>query len=337
MPLRGELLDPAAGPVPPEWGRFVAEPRLTPARDAAVLATLAPRHPRLRLGLVHDGGRLLAVFCGHLRGPGALPGPFECKLLPMGSTPGFAFARELGWAGRRAVVAAFERALIRRLGWRCLGVAYRQVGAADLDACAGPRRPRVATAPDTLLENRWATMEESFAGLPRHRRGRLRATGRAVARDPDLVVAVGAGVDGAEASRLAFLTELRHHRGRLDTPRQPIPAAYFDALAGRDGALYLAWRDAAGSLLAFTLLFDDGQRLFSSVWGALDPQHGGRRHLLFDQYLRVIAHAVEHHRVAIRFGKGELEAKQRFGCVPVAQFAVAAAPQVSRLTRRSGT
>ena len=102
MPLGGELFDPAAGPVPPEWGRFVAGQRLTPAWDAAALATLAPRHRRLRLGVVHDGGRPLAVFCGRLRGPGALPGPFECKLLPMGSTPGFAFARELERASRRA-------------------------------------------------------------------------------------------------------------------------------------------------------------------------------------------------------------------------------------------
>lgn len=180
-------------------------------------------------------------------------------------------------------------------------------------------------------------MEEYFAGLPRHRRGRLRATQRALARDPDLVVTVGGGVDGAAASRLAFATELRHHRGRLDAPRRPIPAAWFDALAGRDGAVFLAWRDAAGSLLAFTLLFDDGERLISTVWGALDPHHGGRRHLLFDQYLRVIAYAVEHRRAAVRFGKGELEAKQRFGCVPLPQFAVAAVPQVSRLTRRSGT
>jgi len=337
MSLRGELLDPAAGPVPPEWGRFVAGQRLTPAWDAAALATLAPRHRRLRLGVVHDEDGVQAVFCGHLRGPAALPGAFECKLLPMGSTPGFAFARELDPARRRAAVAAFERALARRLGWRCVGVIYRQVGKVDLDVCAGPGRLRVTTAPDAVLENRWATMDEYFAGLSHRRRGRLRAMQRAVADDPDLVVTVGDGVDGAAASRLAFLTELRHHRGRFDAPRQPIPAAYFDALAGREGALYLTYRDAAGSLLAFTLLFDDGERLTSSIWGALHPHDGGRKHLLFDHYLRVIAHAVEHHRLAISFSKGQLEAKQRFGCVPVAQFAVAAVPQVSRLTRRSGT
>jgi hypothetical protein len=333
MPLRGELFDPAAGPAPPGWGRLVAEQRLTPAWDAAVLAALAPRHRRLRLGLVHDGGRPLAVFCGQLRGPGL----FECKLLPMGSAPGFAFAGGLDLAGRRAAVAAFERALARRLGWRCLAVAYRQVERADLDACAGRRRPRVATAPDTLLEVRWATVEEYFAALSHRRRGRLRAMQRAVAADPDLVVTVGGAVEGIAASRLAFLTELRHHRGRFDAPRRPIPAAWFDALAGREGALYLTYRDAAGQLLAFTLLFDDGERLTSSIWGALHPRDGGRRHLLFDHYLRVIAYAVEQRRAAVRFGKGELEAKQRFGCVPVPQFAVAAVPQVSRLTSRSGT
>ena len=294
--VRCELLDPAVETVPSAWARFVASRRLGPAWDAAALAALAPRHRGLLLGLVEHDGLTAAAFCGRPRGPSAGPAVFECKLPPMGSTPGFAFASGLDRAGRRAAVAAFERALFRRLGWRCLGVAYRQVGQGELDACDGPGRPRISTDPVAVLENRWATMDEYLAGLSHRRRGRLRSMQRALDADPDLQIGVGAQVDAGAASRLAFLTEQRHRRGRLDAPGEPVPAAYFDALAGRDGVLYLTYRDADGRLLAFALAFDDGRWLDATMWGSLDPHADGRKNLLFDHYLRLIALAVERGR-----------------------------------------
>jgi uncharacterized protein len=319
-----QLLDPAAEPVPPAWGRFVASQRLSPAWDAAALATLAPRHPRLLLGLVEHDGLTAAAFCGRPRGPWALPAVFECKLLPMGSTPGVAFAADLDRAGRRAAVAAFEQALARRLGWRWLGVAYRQVGQTELDAYDGPGRPRISTSPVAVLENRWATMDEYLAGLSHRRRGRLRAMQRALVADPDLQVEIGGQVAADAASELAFQTELRHRRGRLDAPGEPVPAAYFDALAGREGVLYLTYRDGGGRLLAFALAFDDGECLDATVWGSLDPHAGGHRNLLFDHYLRLIALAIERQRAAVGFGKPVTDAKRRFGCTSVPQFMVAA-------------
>jgi hypothetical protein len=326
MPLTADVLD-AYEPVPEEWDRFAREQRLIRAWDAAAFAAMADRPRRVWLALVRDRERPVAAFAGRLLGPGTggrvLAGPLECKL-PLVGAPGFAFAAELDQADRRAAVAAFERALFRRLGWRCLGVAYRQVATAELAVLRRHRgRVHLATSPDAVLKNRWATMEQYFAWLPsKHRRKKLRYLQRQVARDPELLVGLARdGVDGAEASRLAHLTNLRHRR--LQAPVPP-PAAYFEAMAGRHGALYLTYRDrAAGRLLAYDLAFDDGTWLVASVWGSLDPHGEGRPHLYFDRCLRLVAYVVEHRRAGVRFGKGLLEVKQRFGAVPVPQHLVA--------------
>jgi hypothetical protein len=325
MPLTADVLD-AHEPVPKEWDRFAREQRLIRAWDAAAFAAVADRPRRVWLALVRDRERPVAAFAGRLLIPGAgrlLAGPLECKL-PLVGAPGFAFAGDLDQADRRAAVAVFERALFRRLGWRCLGVAYRQVATAEL----GPLRRRagrvrVSTSPDAVLENRWPTMERYFAELPSgHRRRKLRYLQRQLARDPELLVELARdGVDGAEASRLAHLTNLRHRR--LQAPPPP-PPAYFEAMAERQGALHLTYRDrATGRLLAFDLAFDDGTWLVASMWGSLDPHGEGRPNLYFDRCLRLVAYMIEHRRAGIRFGKGLLEVKQRFGAVPIPQHLVA--------------
>jgi hypothetical protein len=319
MPLTADVLD-AYEPVPEEWDRFAREQRLIRAWDAAAFAAVADRPRRVWLALVRDRERPVAAFAGRLLGPGA--GPLECKL-PLVGAPGFAFAAELDQADRRAAVAAFERALFRRLRWRCLGVAYRQVATTELGVLRRRRgRVRVTTSPDAVLENRWGSMEQYFAELPsKNRREKLRYLQRQLARDPELAVGTAdEGIDGAAASRLAHLTNLRHRR--LQAPVPP-PAAYFEALAGLQGALYLTYRDrTAGRLLAYDLAFDDGTWLVASVWGSLDPHGEGRPNLYFDRCLRLVAHMIEHRRAGIRFGKGLLEVKQRFGAVPVPQHLV---------------
>jgi len=326
MPLTADVLD-AYEPVPEEWDRFALEQRLIRAWDAAAFAAMADHPRRVWLALVRDGTWPVAAFAGRLLGPTTagrvLAGPLECKL-PLVGAPGFAFAAGLDQADRRAAVAAFERALFRRLGWRCLGVAYRQVAAAELGTMRRRGgRVRISTSPDAVLENHWETMDRYFAELPsRNRRKKLRYLQRQLARDPELLVGIAReGIEGAEASRLAHLTNLRHRR--LQAPVPP-PAAYFDALAGLQGALYLTYRDrTAGRLLAYDLAFDDGTWLVASVWGSLDPHGEGRPNLYFDRCLRLVAYMVEHRRAGIRFGKGLLEVKQRFGAVPVPQHLVA--------------
>jgi hypothetical protein len=310
--MKAALVDPRESP--PEWGRFVGEQRLHAGWSSPALAAIAEAGRCVRLGMVHDLGRVVAVFCGRQVGP-----LFECTLPGAASMPGFAFSRQLDPAARRAAAGAFERELSRRLGWRYLAIAYRQVGPAELGVLGGGGRLRLGTSPATLLENRWGSMDEYFAGLPRNRRKLLRRRYRALSADPELAIAIAAdGVAGAEASRLAYLT-LRRHKRRPAVP----PAGYFDALADQDGALFLSYRER-GRLLAFVLAFDDGATLHCSIWGSLDPHGDGRPHLYFDYYLRFVQHMIELRRDSIRFGKGVAEIKQRYGCALVPQHVVVA-------------
>jgi hypothetical protein len=321
MALTAEVFDAAAEPAPAEWDRFVRREGMTPAWRAGALAALAVR-PRTRwLGMVQEGGQVAAVGCGQHYGPatarGPLAGLLECRL-PVGTCPGLAFAKALTAPERRAALVAFERAMFRRLGWSCLGIAHRHVPPADLSVYAGGARLRLATAPDLRIDNRWTTMEEYFASLPAHRRRRLRYMYRKLGRDPELKIGIGpTGVAGAEASRLAWLTRWRHRR----RPTAP-PPVYFEALAGQAGVLFLSYRDRGDQLLGFGLVFDDGSGLHSAIWGSLDPHGDGRPHLYFDHYLRLIQYMIEQRRERTFFGKGMAEVKQSFGCTAVPQFAV---------------
>lgn len=311
-PLRAELTDPRQPP--PGWERFVTAEPLNPAWHAEPLAALAAAGWPLSLGLVSDAGVPVAAFCGRRRGP-----LLECLLPGLASPPGFAFARGLDRAGRRAAVTAFERALLRYPGG-CLGIAYRQASQRDLEVLHRAGRARVGTSPGTRLANRWGTMAEYFATLPRKRRGNVRDLWRKLSADPDLRIRIGpGGVTGEEASRLALLTLRRHHR----FAKAP-PAGWFDALADRAGTGFLSYRDGASRLLAFSLLLDEDAVIRSSTWGALDPHGDGRPHLYFDHYLRVVEHMIERRLRAADFGKGMVETKQRFGCAVIPQYLVAA-------------
>jgi Acetyltransferase (GNAT) domain len=313
--LKAELVEARAAPV--EWAAFIRQQRLHAGWSAGALAAAATAGRPVWLGMVHDRGDVVAAFCGQRLGP-----LFECKLPQAASLSGFAFSAELGASDRRAAVAAFERALARRLGWPCLAVAYRQVGPAELGVLNGGPRLRLGTQPTALLANRWSSMDEYFASLPHGRRKLLRRRYRSLSADPELEISIttiaDSGISGAEASRLAAMT-LRRHQRRPVAP----PAGYFDALAGHDGALFLSYRER-GRLLAFLLAFDDGAVLRCSMWGSLDPHGEGRPHLYFDYYLRLVQHMIELHRGMVGFGKGLHQIKQRYGCALVPQHVILA-------------
>ncbi|WP_248962642.1 GNAT family N-acetyltransferase [Sphaerisporangium perillae] len=328
--MQAEIIDPTAESVPADWDLFRKQEGLLAAWQAAALTAVAWCAPRpVFLGLVRDGGQVAGIFAGDLAGPprrhggycepGSPPltGWFECRLL-LGFTSGFAFASRLDAKDRIAVLAAFEKALRRRLGRHCLGILYRQV-TADMLPMVGRRfRPRIATAPNTLLPNRWSDLEEYFAGLPRDRRRRLRRI-HAEAAEQTQVLRDGDAIDPEQASLLAHLTRLKHG-DRVP----PIPPRYFRSLNGEDGVRYFGHRDQE-RLLAFDLAFDDGRRLVTTVTGSLDVRDGGRRNLYFDLYLQEIEHMIARGRAACEFGKGMAELKQRFGCELIPQALVVAA------------
>jgi hypothetical protein len=324
-----EIVDPTAETVPADWDIFRKQEGLPAAWQADALTSFAWCAQRpVHLGVVRDEGQVAGAFIGDVGGlprrrgayarPGSLPlaGWFDCRL-PLGFTAGFAFAARLDQVGRRAVLKAFERALRRRFGRHCLGIVYRQVGTDELPLVAGRFRPRVATAPNTLLVNRWSGLEEYFAGLPRGRRQRFRRIHAEAAERTEPLHAVGA-VDPAQASRLAHLTDLKHGGGR-----PPIPLAYFHCLNGDDGVRYFGHREG-DRLLSFDLAFDTGARLVTTVTGSLDVRDGGRRDLYFDLYLQEIDYMIRNGRNGIEFGKGMAELKQRFGCDLIPQTLVVA-------------
>ncbi|MGN9838484.1 GNAT family N-acetyltransferase [Nonomuraea sp. H19] len=328
--MRAEIIDPTVEPVPADWELFRKREGLIAAWQADALTAVAWCSTRpVRLGVVRDGGQVIALFSGEVtRLPpskgryadlGRLPltGWFNCRLL-IGFTSGFAFATELSAKGRAAALDAFEKALRRRLGRHCLGILYRQI-TDDLLPMVGRRlRPRFATAPNTLLRNRWPDMDAYFGDLPRDRRRRLRKI-HAEAAEGTRVLAGVSEIDPVQASALAQAT-LRKH-GRFDPP---LPARYFRALSGESEVRYFGHLDG-DRLLAFDLTFDDGRRLVTTVTGALEVRDGGRRNLYFDLYLREIAYMIEHGREGCEFGKGMAELKQRFGCELIPQSAVIAA------------
>jgi hypothetical protein len=328
--MLAEIIDPTVEPVPADWEIFRKQENLLAAWQAEALTAFAWCAARpVRLGVVRDGGQVVALFVGDLtvplRRPGryATPGSlsgtgwFDCRLL-LGFTSGFAFAARLGSQDRIAALAAFEKALRRRLGRHCLGILYRQVSPELLPEVGRRLRPRRATAPNTLLVNRWSELGEYFAELPRSQRRRLQRV-HAEAAERTQVLAGANEIDPEQASILGHVTRLKH-----GDRFPPVPTRYFRSLNGSDGVRYFGHRDDE-RLLAFDLAFDDGNRLVTTITGALEVRNGGRRDLYFDLYLLEIDYMITEGRAGCEFGKGMTELKQRFGCELIPQFVVVAA------------
>jgi hypothetical protein len=327
--MRAEIIDPTAEPVPSDWEVFRKQEGLLAGwqAEALTVASWCARRP-VRMGIVRDEGQIVALFVGDVSGvprrggayadPSAtvLTGWFDCRLL-YGFTSGFAFASHLGPKDRAQALAAFEKALRQKLGRRVLGVLYRQVTDEMLPLLRKRFRPRLSSAPNTLLSNRWSDLAEYFADLPRDRRRRWQRLHQDAAESAAMIEACD--IDPVQASLLAQTT--RHKHGHI---APPVPAQYFRSLNGADGVRYFGHGDG-DRLLAFDLAFDTGDRLVTTITGALDIGAGGRRDLYFDLYLQEIEYMISHGRGGCEFGKGMLELKQRFGCRPIPQSVVIAA------------
>lgn len=341
MTFSVELVDPLVEAVPPEWDGLVEKAGLPAVWRADVLRALAwcVQHPTV-LGVVIDPvDGPVALFHGRalglpadLRRFVALParrslGLLECRLPPTYSLPGHAFADGLDEAGRAGAVSAFERAVRRRLGAATLGVAFRQVSPADLEAFR-PGRMSLAVVPEIVLANRWDDLEGYFAALSPNQRSALRRLRRRVRADETVRVGWEPAIDPAEASRLANAVR-RKHRSRHFLSA-PIPAPYFAALADAASADYLTYREPGGRLLAYAMLLDDGADLFSTIWGSRDLRDGGRRDLYFDQIPEMVDRMIRTGRRRILLGKGMNDVKLRLGGTESALYLVASVRPPSR-------
>lgn len=327
--MRAEIFTPGGGQVPGAWDAFVRDRRACVLWEADLLeaAGWGIRRP-LFAGLVREAGEPVAAFCGRLgvrpvaqrfRPPGraAAPGWFQVHL-PNSFSPGRLYAPGLDAAGRRAATRAFERAVRRRLGARCLGIVHLDVEAPEFAHLDGPLRPKRATAPNAVLSNGWESTDAYFAGLPRGRRRRLSALHERIGADPDLVVETAVpAIDPVHASRLDQLTRMKH----TSRPGGVVPLlpAYFDRLNLAAGASYFVHREkSSGRPVSFDLVLDAPGGWVTTVTGS-----DGGRDLYLDLYLREIDRMIATGVPAVELGPGMLQLKESFGARAVPRHAVA--------------
>lgn len=328
--MRAEIFTPGGGPAPDGWDAFVRSAGGCALWDATLLeaAALGSRRP-VYGGLVRDAGEPVAVFCGRLgvrpvlrryrpAGRALTPGWFQVHL-PNSFSPGRLYAPGLAPGDRRAATRAFERALRRRLGARCLGVLHLDAGAGELAVLGGPLRLTRPTAPGTVLHNRWGSTDAYLAGLPRARRRRLTALRQRI--DDQAGLTVGAGIpaiDPVRAGRLDQLTRMKH-TGR-PAGVVPLLPVYFERLNAHPGAFYVAHLDSGSGLpVSFDLVLRTPGGWATTVTGS-----DGARDLYFDLYLREIDRMIALRVPALELGPGMTRLKESFGAATVDRYAVAA-------------
>ncbi|GAA0909617.1 hypothetical protein GCM10009558_111960 [Virgisporangium aurantiacum] len=175
-------------------------------------------------------------------------------------------------------------------------------------------------APRMSIANGWGDVDGYLRSLNPKWRSQLAKIRRTVAADPDVRCAVEARVDAAEAAWLLETVRARY-AGRWARP--PVPARYLDLLMDRPDVSVLAYRNAAGRLLGYSLVHDDGERLLLILWGARRDTDGGRRDLYFDQYLRLVEWMIRDGRRNLVLGKGMAGIKARYGAEPVPLWGLA--------------
>ncbi|WP_033360289.1 GNAT family N-acetyltransferase [Dactylosporangium aurantiacum] len=209
---------------------------------------------------------------------------------------------------------AFRRAARRGTGPGVRGLLWRQLGAADDAWLPRPRYAR-RTEPLAVLDAP-ASVDAWLAGLGTKRRASVRRTQRLVARDPDLQIRAGTVGDVASPAELAHLTRLnfaKHEASALELRSGPRSTLWQEAVAGRDDVHVVAYRDNAGLLLGAAMVLDHPTWPIWLSWGALPAEEGGRRHLYFDLFRRLVERVVERRAAGMILGKGMPELKMDLG------------------------
>ncbi|WP_327085661.1 hypothetical protein OIE66_25315 [Nonomuraea sp. NBC_01738] len=315
-----EIVDPALDPAPAGWGELVEGRPAT--WDYGLLRAFARgAQAPLRVAVVRREGRPVAMLSASLRGfpprrgryVGFAAPPRALGLLDVhapGSRSQKGWWYEPGDGGMDALRTAV-RGLRRSLGpgWR--GVVWREVTPGErLPSRSWLSRP---TSPLATLHTPWDDLAGWYATLPPGRAGTLRSQARRLAADKGLAVAAGGAaglVTPAEAAELKARNDLKH-RGRL-LPAAPLPLPYVAGLVGHDHVKAITYR-ADGRLIGLCLILDHAEWPIFHSWGALPVEAGGRRHLYFDAYVRMIGWAIAGGKKGLILGKGQPAIKQELG------------------------
>lgn len=310
------VFDPRRDPEPAEWAelRAAAGAHAPWAYDLLACESRHAPFPTL-LAMCTVGGRPVAALAASL-----VRGPLGVRLLEvhnpwLSGLPGWLFADDVDRPTRRHLLRRMERELCRATGPLCAGLLYRYLSAESLPLVSGFGRVVRESVGVAVLENTFSTVDDWVSSLARSRRHSVRGQRRKVERDPDLVVRFGPARDDLDGAELAAL--VNRHRARLGKPafdnRGPVAGAYLHELVRRDDVLTLTYHDAQGRLLAFADLLDHPELPIYQHWAALHRDEGGRAHLYFDSYARLLAHVVESHRKGFSAGRGMLELKSSLG------------------------
>ncbi|WP_277068187.1 GNAT family N-acetyltransferase [Saccharomonospora viridis] len=327
MSVSVTVLDPRHDPEPAEWSTFAKAARLHAAWDYGLLGVESRHAP-------HPTVLALASADGHLAGVMAasmVRGPLGVRLLEvhnpwLSGFAGWAFLDEVSHRGRKLLLRRMERELCRFAGVGCTGLFYRYLSDEDASLVSGFGRLVRESVGTAVLDNRFDTVDEWISSLARSRRHSLRGQRRKIERDPDIVVRFAAArddLDGAELARLVNGHRMRFGKPPLLDNRGPIAAEYLHELVRRDDVVSLTYHDGSGRLLAFANLLDHPVVPLYQHWSALSREEGGKQHLYFDSYARMMGHVVAHGRPGLSAGRGKLDLKQSLGLQPRRRWAAA--------------
>lgn len=323
--MRVEVLDPRVDAVPARWAEYWKSARLYAPWDFSLLGLESSHSPNPQAVAVAtvDGRVVGAMLATVLRFRGMRLLEVHSPWMP--GIPGWSWPDDLGVRHRRSVLRRMERALCRFAGLRCVGLLYRFVDAGALPLISGVGRLARPTMGTSVLDNTFGTVDDWVSSLKRSRRHSLRGQIRKVDRDPDLVVRFEPARHDLDGAELADL--VNSHRDRLGKPkfdqRGTLSGAYLHELVRRDDVFSLTYQDGAGRLLAFANMLDHPVMPMYQHWATLSKEDGGRQHLYFDSYARMMRHVVDDRRSALTAGRGMLDVKGSLGLATRPLWAVA--------------
>ncbi|WP_327089954.1 hypothetical protein OIE66_04875 [Nonomuraea sp. NBC_01738] len=323
-----EIVDPRHDPEPPDWEelRVAAGQAVTWRYDLLHAYAWGAQAPVLVTVLRQDG-KAVGAISASLRRMRLGRGRYAGRHGPTGvldvHAPGN--RSQKGWWFRHApdrdLLRDGLRALRRKAGQGWRAAVWREVSAGESALLPGLMKIPLRTAPLAKLATPWESVDDWYATLDPRRRDSLRRRARTIAGE--LSVRVGPAHDlvaPAEAAELRAANDLKHHSTLF--PQAPLPLPYLEALIGGEEAVAITYRDG-GRLLGLSLILDHAAWPICLSWGAVTPEDGGRKHLYFDGYVRMVEWAIAAGKAGLVLGKGQAEAKSELGAELVPSDAVA--------------
>jgi uncharacterized protein len=329
-----EVIDPRVDPEPDGWAAFCLAQHAHPNWDYSLLRveSLAAGSPNVLVTVRVDGVLVAAVVAllsgyrsglrrkaGRVRGAATMaPRWIEVQHRWLSGFPPWAFAEHLDAGARRDILRGVERALCRFAGPGCVGVVYRVVRPDELGLVTGRGRVVRKVMGYAELDNSFTTLDDWYLSLGKKRRYSVRGRSRKIAADPDLTIEFGPArteLDGAELAALIDAHRDGYGRSALDARGWQSPS-YLDALVHRPDVHTLTYRNETGRLIGLATLLDHPAYPSYQHWATVRQEDGGKPHLYFDSYPRLIQHMIDNGAKSLNAGRGLLETKAELGFTP---------------------